>query len=173
MIKPSRFNARKSALALAVALMCSWQSPAFAHGGEAHMLPMDKTLADFGADVQWDDYAQMFVITKDGAYVKVKPGADSAIVNGKRLKLQVPVVMKENKAWISDTFVNDVFQSGLDQTFQVEKRPHPRNALSAGEIKTAVEIVKAAKTFQPNTRFTQIALAEPDKAIVWDFVLSG
>lgn len=61
------------------------------------MVPMDKTLQDFGADVQWDDYAQMFTIAKDGAFVKVKPGAKTAIVNGKTLKLQVPVVMKGKK----------------------------------------------------------------------------
>jgi primary-amine oxidase len=52
------------------------------------MVPMDKTLQDFGADVQWDDYAQMFTIAKDGAFVKVKPGAKTAIVNGKTLKLR-------------------------------------------------------------------------------------
>ncbi|WP_312626739.1 primary-amine oxidase [Scandinavium sp.] len=164
-------SARKTALAMAVALMCSWQTPVFAHGGEAHMLPMDKTLQDFGADVQWDDYARMFTIAKDGAYVKVKPGAKTAIVNGKTLTLQVPVVMKDKKAWISDTFINDVFQSGLDQTFQVEKKPHPLNALTAEEIKEAVEIVKASPDYKPNTRFTQIALAEPEKNKVWDFVL--
>jgi len=169
----SPFSARKTALALAVALMCSWQAPVFAHGGEAHMVPMDKTLQEFGADVQWDDYAQMFTIAKDGAFVKVKPGAKTAIVNGKTLILQVPVVMKNNKAWISDTFINDVFQSGLDQTFQVEKRPHPLNALTANEIKEAVEIVKASPDFKPNTRFTQIALAEPEKGKVWNFVMSG
>ncbi|MFK3658992.1 primary-amine oxidase [Scandinavium sp. NPDC088450] len=167
------FSARKTALAVAVALMCSWQAPVFAHGGEAHMVQMDKTLQDFGADVQWDDYAQMFTIAKDGAYVKVKPGAKTAVVNGKTLALQVPVVMKHNKAYISDTFINDVFQSGLDQTFQVEKKPHPLNALTAAEIKEAVEIVKTSPDFKPNTRFTQIALAEPEKAKVWDFVLSG
>lgn len=167
------FSARKKALALAVALMCCGVSPAFAHGGEAHMVPMDKTLQDFGADVQWDDYAQMFTLVKDGAFVKVKPGAKTVIVNGKTLTLQVPVVMKNNKAWVSDTFINDVFQSGLDQTFQVEKRPHPLNALTADEIKAAVDIVKAAPDFKPNTRFTQIALAEPEKAKVWDFVLNG
>lgn len=61
------------------------------------MVPMDKTLQAFGADVQWDDYAQMFTIAKDGAYVKVKPGAKTAIVNGKTLTLQVPVVMKGKK----------------------------------------------------------------------------
>ena len=167
------FSPRKTALALAVAVVCAWQSPVFAHGSEAHMVPLDKTLQAFGADVQWDDYAQMFTLIKDGAYVKVKPGAKTAIVNGKPLDLQVPVVMKEGKAWVSDTFINDVFQSGLDQTFQVEKRPHPLNSLSAAEISDAVTIVKAAPEFQPNTRFTEISLHEPDKAAVWAFALQG
>ena len=162
-----------TALALAVAVVCAWQSPVFAHGSEAHMVPLDKTLQEFGADVQWDDYAQMFTLIKDGAYVKVKPGAKTAIVNGKSLDLPVPVVMKEGKAWVSDTFINDVFQSGLDQTFQVEKRPHPLNSLSAAEISEAVTIVKAAPEFQPNTRFTEISLHEPDKAAVWAFALQG
>lgn len=167
----SIFSPRKTVLALAVA--CLFSGQVLAHGGEAHMVEMDKTLTDFGADVAWDDYAQIYTITKDGAFIKVKPGAKTAIVNGKPLTLQVPVVMKDNKAWISDTFVNDVFQSGLDQTFQVEKTPHPLNALTADEIKQAVEIVKASPDFKPNTRFTQIALAEPEKAKVWDFVLNG
>uniref|UniRef100_UPI001BD10AA8 primary-amine oxidase n=1 Tax=Klebsiella michiganensis TaxID=1134687 RepID=UPI001BD10AA8 len=102
-----------------------------------------------------------------------RPGAKTAIVNGKTLELQVPVVMKDGKAWVSDTFINDVFQSGLDQTFQVEKRPHPLNSLSAAEISAAVAIVKAAADFKPNTRFTEISLREPDKKAVWDFALSG
>ncbi|SQC88771.1 Monoamine oxidase [Klebsiella pneumoniae] len=92
-----KFSPRKTALALAVAVVCAWQSPVFAHGSEAHMVPLDKTLQEFGADVQWDDYAQMFTLIKDGAYVKVKPGAKTAIVNGKSLDLPVPVVMKEVK----------------------------------------------------------------------------
>ncbi|MCX3356483.1 primary-amine oxidase [Escherichia coli] len=170
---PSLYSARKTTLALAVALSFAWQAPVFAHGGEAHMVPMDKTLKEFGADVQWDDYAQLFTLIKDGAYVKVKPGAQTAIVNGQPLALQVPVVMKDNKAWVSDTFINDVFQSGLDQTFQVEKRPHPLNALTADEIKQAVEIVKAFADFKPNTRFTEISLLPPDKEAVWAFALEN
>ncbi|PIN63858.1 hypothetical protein CKQ90_29100 [Klebsiella pneumoniae] len=54
-----KFSPRKTALALAVAVVCAWQSPVFAHGSEAHMVPLDKTLQEFGADVQWDDYAQI------------------------------------------------------------------------------------------------------------------
>lgn len=173
MAKGSIRSNRKTALALAVALLCAWQAPVFAHGGEAHMVPMDKTLQEFGADVQWDDYARMYTLIKDGAFVKVKPGAKTAIVNGKTLNLQVPVVMKNGKAWVSDTFINDVFQSGLDQTFQVEKAPHPLNALSSAEIGEAVTIVKSAPEFQPNTRFTEISLHEPDKKAVWDFALHG
>ena len=80
--------------------------------------------------------------------------------------------MKNNKAYIPETFINDVFQSGLDQTFRL-KSPHPLNALTADEINLAVAIVKASADFKPNTRFTQIALAEPEKAKVWDFVLNG
>lgn len=56
------------------------------------------------------------------------------------LALQVPVVMKDNKARVSDTFINDVFQS-MDQ-FSGRKRPHLLNAPTADEIKQA-EIVKA------------------------------
>lgn len=156
MANGSILSPRKTALALAVALFCAWQTPVLAHGSEAHMVPMDKTLQEFGADVQWDDYAQMFTLIKDGAYVKVKPGAKTAIVNGKPLNLQVPVVMK-GKAWVSETFINDVFQSGLDQTFQVEKRPHPLNSLTSAEISEAVTIVKAAPEFRANTRFTEIS----------------
>lgn len=136
------------------------------------MVPLDKTLQEFGADVQWDDYAQMFTLIKDGAYVKVKPGAKTAIVNGKSLDLPVPVVMKEGKARVSDTFINDVFQS-VSIRPSVEKRPHPLNSLSAAEISEAVTIVKAAPEFQPNTRFTEISLHEPDKAAVWAFALQG
>lgn len=84
------------------------------------MVPMEKTLAEFGADVQWDDYARMFTIAKDGAYIKVKPDTNEAIVNGKPLKLAVPVVFRGKVAYMSEDFINEVFQSGLDQTFAVE-----------------------------------------------------
>jgi primary-amine oxidase len=161
----------KKALAVAIALLTS--PAAFAHGGEAHMVPMEKTLTEFGADVQWDDYAQMFTLAKDGAYVKVKPNAKSAIVNGKTLQLQVPVIFKNKTAYISDGFINEVFQSGLDQTFAVEKKPHPLNSLTSTEIEKAVSSVQAAPDFKPGIRFTEISLHEPPKEQVWKFVMDG
>lgn len=137
------------------------------------MVPMEKTLTEFGADVQWDDYAQMFTLAKDGAYVKVKPNAKSAIVNGKTLQLQVPVIFKNKTAYISDGFINEVFQSGLDQTFAVEKKPHPLNSLTSTEIEKAVSSVQAAPDFKPGIRFTEISLHEPPKEQVWKFVMDG
>lgn len=115
----------------------------------------------------------MFVIVKDGAYVKVKPDSREAIVNGKPLRLQVPVVFKGKTAYMSDEFINEVFQSGLDQTFAVEHRAHPLNPLSAAEINAAVAIIKAAPQYKNNVRFTEISLREPEKSQVWQFVLGG
>ncbi|RDK92831.1 tyramine oxidase [Enterobacillus tribolii] len=164
-----------AAIALAAGMMASvgWVPAAGAHGAAVHRVPMEKTLTDFGATVQWDDYARMFTIIKDGAYVKVKPDAHEAIVNGKPLKLQAPVILKGKTAYIYDEFINDVFQSGLDQTFAVEQRAHPLNPLSADEIKTAVEVVKASGKLPGALRFTEISLREPPKEQVWNFVLKG
>lgn len=60
----------KSALTCAVALLTATASPVQAYGGEAHMVELKKTLQDFGADVQWDDYAQMYTLSKDGPDVR-------------------------------------------------------------------------------------------------------
>lgn len=161
------------ALALGLLIGAGWQPAALAHGAAAHMVPLQKTLEEFGASVQWDDYARMFVIVKDGAYVKVKPDSREAIVNGKPLRLQVPVVFNGKTAYMSDEFINEVFQSGLDQTFAVEHRAHPLNPLSAAEINAAVAIIKAAPEYKNNVRFTEISLREPEKSQVWQFVLGG
>jgi primary-amine oxidase len=79
--------------------------------------------------------------------------------------------MKDGKAWVSDTFINDVFQSGLDQTFQVEKRPHPLNSLSAAEISEAVPLSKP-RGFQTQYPLYRDLLHEPDKSGV-GFALNG
>jgi primary-amine oxidase len=161
------------ALALGVLTSAGWQTTAQAHGAAAHMVPMEKTLEEFGADVQWDDYARMFILSKDGAYIKVKPDTNEAIVNGKPLKLAVPIVFRNKVAYMSEDFINEVFQSGLDQTFAIEKRAHPLNPLSADEIKTAVDVIKASDNYRDNFRFTEISLREPPKDEVWQFVLAG
>ncbi|WP_416424136.1 primary-amine oxidase [Pseudomonas sp. App30] len=161
------------AISLSLASLPWWLPEASAHGGAAEMVPLQSTLEDFGASVKWDDYADVFVIAKDGAYVKVKPNTRVAMLNGKRIELQVPVVFKGKTAYMSHDFINEVFQSGLDKTFVVETRPHPLNPLSADEIKTAVDAIKASPHYQGNYRFTEISLHEPAKDQVWKFVYTG
>ncbi|WP_455926328.1 primary-amine oxidase [Pseudomonas putida] len=161
------------AISLSLASLPWWLPEASAHGGAAEMVPLQSTLEDFGASVKWDDYADVFVIAKDGAYVKVKPNTRVAMLNGKRIELQVPVVLKGKTAYMSHDFINEVFQSGLDKTFVVETRPHPLNPLSADEIKTAVDAIKASPHYQGNYRFTEISLHEPAKDQVWKFVYTG
>ena len=169
-IKRRCFNLAPLALALTLATL---GSTAHAHGGAAQMVPLQSTLESFGATVKWDDYANVFVISKDGAYVKVKPNSKVAMLNGKRLELSVPVIFKNNTALMSHDFINEVFQSGLDSSFVVETQPHPLNALSAEEIKSAVDVVKRSPHYKKDFRFTAIALREPKKSEVWNFIYTG
>ncbi|WP_437880335.1 primary-amine oxidase [Pseudomonas sp. LRF_L74] len=161
-------------LALATCLLgVSLPMNALAHGGAAEMVPLKSTLEAFGATVKWDDYANVFTIVKDGAYVKVKPGVPVAVLNGKRIELSVPMVMRGDTAWVGKAFINEVFQSGLDRTFAIEQRPHPLNPLNAEEIAAAVEILKQSGEYRPDFRFTEISLHRPDKAEVWNFVTAA
>lgn len=164
------FNLAPLALALTLATL---GSTAHAHGGAPQMVPLQSTLESFGATVKWDDYADVFVISKDGAYVRVKPNSKVAMLNGKRLELSVPVIFKNNTALMSHDFINEVFQSGLDSTFVVETQPHPLNALSADEIKSAVDVIKRSAHYKKDFRFTAIALREPKKSEVWNFIYTG
>ena len=169
-LKHRHFKLAPMALAL---IFAGFTSTAHAHGGAAEMVPLTSTLENFGATVKWDDYANLFVISKDGAYVKVKPNSNVAMLNGKRFELSVPVVFKNNTALMSHDFINEVFQSGLDKTFSVETHPHPLNALSADEIKVAVQAINRSEHYKPNFRFTEISLRGPKKSEVWDFIYTG
>ena len=75
-LKRRHFKLAPMALAL---IFAGLTSTAHAHGGAAEMVPLKSTLENFGATVKWDDYANLFVISKDGAYVKVKPNSNVAM----------------------------------------------------------------------------------------------
>jgi primary-amine oxidase len=150
-----------------------WPAPAQAHGAQAGMVPLKKTLEAFGATVRWDAYANVFTVSRNSTLVRVKPGSKTALVNGKALQLDVPVVMRNGTAFVSHHFINQAFQSGLDKTFVVERTPNPLNPLTADEIKATVEILKAAGRYQSGYRFTEITLKAPPKEQVWNFALTG
>ncbi len=162
-----------AALAVAFSAACLPGMPAHAHGTAARMLPLQKTLEDFGATVRWDAYANVYTIARNSTVVRVRPGAHEALVNGRPLRLSVPVVLRGGRPYVAEPFINEVFQSGLDQTFTLERTPSPLNPLSADEIRATVEILKASGRYQPGYRFAEITLKTPPKAQVWPFVLEG
>lgn len=179
MSKASTRNSARNLVRLALtacvtgASLVGWSSSAQAHGAAAEMVPLRSTLEEFGATVRWNDYANVFTLVKDGAYVEVKPDSKVALLNGKRLELHAPLVMRHGEAYVSKAFINDVFQSRLDQTFQVERTPHPLNPLTASEIESVVQAIKTSPHYKTDFRFARIALREPPKEEVWNFVLSG
>lgn len=181
MSKLKRSVAKKTvtlAAALAIALSTSSVIPAaqpvaYAHGGAEDFIPLRTTLEEFGATVKWDDFAHTITITKNSTIVKVKPNSNTALINGQKLEMEAPVILKQGAAYVSHHFVNEVFQSGLDQTFQVEKKAHPLNPLTQAEITKTAEILKASGNYKDNYRFTEITLHTPPKEEVWNFVYTG
>lgn len=161
------------AVLAACAALTTFAPPAHAHGGAAHMVPLKKTLEDFGAAVRWDGFANVFTISRNSMLVRVKPGSRTAMVNGQPVQLDVPVTMRANTAYVSHDFINQVFQSGLDKTFAVERTPSPLNPLTADEIQAVVAILKFSGRYQPGYRFTEITLKTPPKDEAWNFALTG
>lgn len=160
-----------SAVALATAAL--WAPQALAHGGGAQMVPLKKAAQDANATVHWDAYAQLLTVSRNSTLVRVKPGASTAQVNGAPLRLSVPVVMRQGQPYVSHDFFQQVFQSGLDKTFVVERQPNPLNPLTAAEIKTTLEVLKASGQFKPGHRFTEMVLKAPPKDQVWAHALEG
>lgn len=161
------------ATALALALGPLAAGGAQAHGGAAHMVPLKKTVEDFGATVRFDSFANVWTVARNGTLVRIKPGSKTALINGQPLQLDVPVVLRKGAAWVPHDFINQVFQSSLDRTFVVERTPNPLNPLSAEEIQAALETIKASGNYKPGLRFTEISLKRPPKDQVWAFALAG
>lgn len=144
----------------------------YAHGQAAEMVPLYQNMSDFGAHVKKDDFTNSYTISKGSLTVRAKPNSDTVLVNGKPLKLSVPLMEKNGQAVIGSTFINEVFQSDLDQTFVVESAAHPLNSLNSTEIKAVYEILQHSKYAYPNMRFAELKLKSPEKAKVWDYFLN-
>ena len=172
----SRFIKRTAAATLALSLaLSSGMIPAvepsvgYAHGGEAEYVPLKTTLEDFGATVKWDSFSKTIQIQKNSTIVRVKANSNIALVNGEELKLEGPVLIKDDVAHVSHHFINEVFQSGLDQTFKVEKVAHPLNPLTSDEIAKVVDILKAENKYKDTYTFQEVSVREPKKEEVWNF----
>ncbi len=158
-------------LVAAVALFGAQQQVS-AHGQAAEMVPLYQNMSDFGAHVQKDEFTNSYSISKGSLLVRAKPNSDTVLVNGKPLKVSVPLIIKNGKPEVSKEFAAEVFQSGLDQTFQVEAAAHPLNGLTAQEISQTFAAISQSQYAYKNMRFSEIKLQEPDKAKVWKAFLS-
>ena len=171
--QPSSITAFKSTLtALVTSLALAYSSQALAHGGEVHMVPLEQAMATADAEVKYDSYANVYTITKNSTLVRIKPESPTVTVNGKSLAITTPLVVTDGQPMVADTLVNEVLQSGLDQTFKVEQTPHPLNTLSGEEINKVTTIIRKAKPKEKNLRFSDIRLKQPDKDAVWRSVLA-
>lgn len=157
-------------LTLATVLF-GFNQQAFAHGQAAEMVPLYQNMDDFGAHVKKDDFTNTYTISKGSLIVRAKPNSDTVLVNGKPLKVSVPLIEKNGKPVVSKEFAAEIFQSGLDQTFKVEAVPHPLNGLNAQEITQAFDAISKSKYAYKNMRFSEIKLKEPEKEKVWDFFI--
>ncbi|WP_134698614.1 stalk domain-containing protein [Ammoniphilus sp. YIM 78166] len=168
----------RATLALSMALAFTFpvltpSQQANAHGGgEADYVELRKTLEDFGAKVQWDPATKTIRIIKDGVVVEVKPNSNQALVNGKPVTLEGPVTVKQGSAYVSHHFVNDVFQSQLDQSVQIQAQDHPLNPLTPKEIEAVVQTIKKSGKWQDHLRFTEISVKTPPKDQVWAWTLN-
>ncbi|MBO8171667.1 MAG: primary-amine oxidase [Bacillaceae bacterium] len=129
-------------------------------------------MEQFGATVEWDHATRTIIIHKDDVTVKVKPGSSEALVNGEKVMLEAPVIIQNNRSYITHHFINDVFQSSLNQTVKVEDAYHPLDPLTPDEIKAVIDILKEEGKYKPELRFTEISLKLPAKERVWNWVFN-
>ncbi|MDI9732872.1 stalk domain-containing protein, partial [Acinetobacter baumannii] len=178
-MKPMRkqrlLNDIQKILALNLSIAASFwglNTQAFAHGGKADMVSLYQNMSEQGAKVVKDDFTNTYTITKGSMVVRAKPNSNQVLVNGKPLKLSVPLLIKDGKPVIGKDFFNEVFQSGLDQTFKIENTFHPLNSLNSDEIKKTFDVINHSKYAYKNMRFAELKLKEPEKAKVWDYFIN-
>lgn len=162
-----------SVAALACSAALCMPTAVHAHGAPADLKPLAQVLDGHGATIRWDAFAGVYTIQRNSTLVRIKPGSRDATVNGQPLRLSVPVVVRKGQPLVSADFINEVFQSGLDKTFVIERKPSPLNPLTAAEITATVDALKAAGRYQPGYRFTEISLKAPSKEEVWKYALEG
>lgn len=175
MRKQRLLNDIQKILALNLSIAASFwglNTQAFAHGGKADMVSLYQNMSEQGAKVVKDDFTNTYMITKGSMVVRAKPNSDQVLINGKPFTLSVPLLIKDGKPVIGKDFFNEVFQSGLDQTFKIENTFHPLNSLNSDEIKKTFDVINRSKYAYKNMRFAELKLKEPEKAKVWDYFIN-
>lgn len=78
------------------------------------LVPIRAIAESLKSDVQWDEATQTITITKDGNVVKLVLGSDTAYVNGKEVKLDVPAKTLNNRTLVPVRFVSEALNKTVD-----------------------------------------------------------
>ncbi|WP_418140689.1 primary-amine oxidase [Marinobacter sp. MA] len=162
----------KNKLALSVALASSLfvaNPAAFAHGGSAEYMPVSKALISSGAHYQLSQDKSELLVTSGDREFRVPLGEKTAFSNGDQIELSAPVKQHDGEILVERSFANDLFSGHVSQNLRIGSKAHPLDPLSAEEITTAANAVKASKHWKDTIRFTQIRLADPSKEKVWEW----
>lgn len=140
-----------------------------AHGGTHEYIKLRQSLVEFGADVKWDGATRTILISKGDLMAKVKPNSREALVNGEIVMLEAPVKVDNGRSYVADNFINEIFQSQIVSTIDVQSTYHPLDPLSPDEIGEVIEILKTEGKYKPSLRYTEISVKVPAKADVWEW----
>ena len=76
------------------------------------MVSLYQNMSEQGAKVVKDDFTNTYTITKGSMVVRAKPNSNQVLVNGKPLKLSVPLLIKEGKPVIGKDFLTKYSSRG-------------------------------------------------------------
>lgn len=90
------------------------------------MLPARLVAESLGANVQWQAQTKQVVITKDTTTIILTIGVDTALVNGKAVKLDSPAFIADNRTYTPIRFIAEnlganVEWNSADQTVTISK----------------------------------------------------
>nr|WP_067289964.1 stalk domain-containing protein [Marinobacterium profundum] len=165
---------KPKALVKALMLCGALSSPVvLGHGSPVEYITLESSLESTGASMFFDQDAQQVHINKGEVHIRATVGERQAEVNGKIIDLMAPIKVENGQVLVDSQFANEVLQNQLLQTFAVSAGVHPMDPLSADEIALASQVVRQSAHYKDNLRFTEILLAEQDKARVWDWTFGG
>lgn len=72
-------------------------------------VPLRETFESLGAEVSWDESTLTATAVKDGITVSVKNGSDELFVNNRMVKMDTPVIEREDRILISVRYAAEAF----------------------------------------------------------------
>ncbi|GGF99763.1 alpha/beta hydrolase family protein [Paenibacillus aceti] len=75
------------------------------------LTPLREAVAEYGADMKWDQKTHTITITKDSTVIVLTVGKSHALVNGKQITLEHPVTVVSGHTLVDANFMNEQFHN--------------------------------------------------------------